>query len=66
MTVNLDLADLYGKDIKGNWTLEITDNWGSDRTGTLNSWSLIVTTEAFGSLARAGDRGRSQRIGWNP
>ena len=39
-----NLADLYGKDINGTWTLEVTDDWGGN-TGTLNSWSLIVKLE---------------------
>jgi subtilisin-like proprotein convertase family protein len=44
-----NLADLYDKDINGSWTLEVTDDWGGN-TGTLNSWSLIVTLEVKGPL----------------
>lgn len=44
-----NLADLYGKDINGIWTLEVTDDWKS-KTGTLNSWSLIVKLKTKGSL----------------
>ena len=36
------LADLSTKDINGTWTLEITDDWSSSRSGILNSWCLIV------------------------
>ena len=35
------LADLSGKDVHGEWTLEVTDDsWYA--SGTLNSWSLIA------------------------
>src|SRR5262245_2030762 len=37
------LADLDGKDVHVTWTLEITDTAEPDN-GTLNGWSLIVTT----------------------
>ena len=40
-----NLADLYGKEMSGTWTLEVTDDWSSSRAGTLNAWSLIVTFE---------------------
>ena len=39
------LADFKTRDIAGTWTLEVTDDWGVSRAGTLNSWSLIVTLE---------------------
>jgi len=35
------LSDLIGKDLQGEWTLEVTDDsWYA--SGTLNSWSLIA------------------------
>lgn len=37
-----DLAELYGKEMEGQWTLEVTDDSGASRAGTLNAWSLIV------------------------
>lgn len=37
------LAQLRGENPNGDWTLEITDT-GSGDTGTLNSWSLSLTT----------------------
>ena len=40
-----NLAELYGKDIEGKWSLEVTDDWSSSRAGTLNSWSLIISIE---------------------
>lgn len=35
------LSQLDGEEISGTWTLEITDD-SRGRTGTLNSWSMIV------------------------
>ncbi|NQV31230.1 MAG: proprotein convertase P-domain-containing protein, partial [Phycisphaeraceae bacterium] len=35
------LSQLDGEEIFGTWTLEITDD-SHHRTGTLNSWSLII------------------------
>jgi subtilisin-like proprotein convertase family protein len=43
------LADLYGKDIIGIWTLEVTDDWGGN-TGDLNSWSLIAKLQVKGPI----------------
>jgi subtilisin-like proprotein convertase family protein len=40
------LADFIGKDMAGTWTLEVTDDWGPQHAGTLNSWSLIIQQEA--------------------
>jgi len=40
-----NLAGLYGKDMEGTWTLEVTDDWSTSRAGTLNAWSLILTFE---------------------
>lgn len=40
-----NLAELYGKEMSGTWTLEVTDDSGVSRSGTLNDWSLIVTFE---------------------
>jgi subtilisin-like proprotein convertase family protein len=40
-----DLSLLEGEDVNGTWTLEITDD-KRRRSGTLNSWSLIVTESA--------------------
>ncbi|MBN1588540.1 MAG: proprotein convertase P-domain-containing protein, partial [Pirellulales bacterium] len=37
------LADFNGAAANGTWTLEITDRWSYDE-GTLNAWSLNVTT----------------------
>ena len=37
------LGAFYGEDPNGNWTLTVNDNAGAD-TGTINSWSLDVTT----------------------
>ncbi len=45
-----NLAELYGKDVTGTWTLEVTDDAGKTRAGTLNSWSLIVTIEVLEPL----------------
>lgn len=39
------LGDFNTKEIQGTWTLEVTDDWSSSRSGILNSWSLIATTE---------------------
>jgi subtilisin-like proprotein convertase family protein len=36
------LSDFIGKDMAGTWTLEVTDDWGPQNAGTLNSWSLII------------------------
>ena len=35
------LSSLYGENITGTWTLEVTDHSGGD-IGKLNSWSLII------------------------
>ena len=40
-----NLAELYGMDVTGTWTLEVTDDTNKNRAGTLNSWSLIVTLD---------------------
>ncbi|MBN2313408.1 MAG: proprotein convertase P-domain-containing protein [Sedimentisphaerales bacterium] len=45
-----NLADVYGNEIEGTWTLEVTDDWSSSRAGTLNAWSLIVTIELSAPL----------------
>jgi subtilisin-like proprotein convertase family protein len=45
------LNDFIGDDAAGNWTLEIRDTATGD-TGTLNSWSLNITT---GELSRTTD-----------
>ncbi len=45
-----NLSDLYGKDIAGMWTLEVTDDWSASRAGTLSSWSLIAEMEALKPL----------------
>jgi subtilisin-like proprotein convertase family protein len=37
------LSALNGKNIKGTWTLRVTDSKNNGVTGTLVSWSLIVT-----------------------
>jgi subtilisin-like proprotein convertase family protein len=39
------LADFVGKSARGTWTLEVRDTATQDM-GTLNSWSLAVTTAA--------------------
>jgi subtilisin-like proprotein convertase family protein/subtilisin family serine protease len=39
------LATLNGKNPNGTWRLEVTDDAGAD-VGTLNSWSVIITTAA--------------------
>lgn len=44
------LADFDGQDMQGTWTLEVRDEKKSD-TGTLNSWSLIVTQPNRSTLA---------------
>ena len=44
-----NLADLYSKDIKGTWTLELTDDWGGN-VGTVNSWSLIAKLQVKGPV----------------
>lgn len=44
-----NLADLYGKDINGTWTLEVTDDWGGN-VGTVNSWSLIAELQVKGPV----------------
>jgi len=41
-----NLADMDGKDIAGTWTLEVTDDASSNRSGTLNAWSLIIEQES--------------------
>ena len=38
------LATLDGKDTQGTWTLELTDD-KLRKTGTLNSWALLVTAQ---------------------
>ncbi len=43
------LATLNGKAPNGTWKLEITDNYLSADGGTLNSWSLAITTGSGGS-----------------
>lgn len=52
------LADFNGMSTLGEWTLEITDDYGQD-AGTLNSWSLetCTTTSAgiFDNLVDASD-----------
>jgi hypothetical protein len=34
-----DLSAFFGEDCKGDWTLKVSDNAGSD-TGTVNQWKL--------------------------
>jgi subtilisin-like proprotein convertase family protein len=46
-----NLSNLYGKEMSGTWTLEVTDDWSSSRAGTLNSWSLIMTFEVSEPLS---------------
>ena len=41
------LATFYGMSLTGDWTLEIVDNAGGD-IGTLNDWSLDITTSGGG------------------
>lgn len=41
------LGAFNGKDAEGSWRLRVSDNAGQD-TGTLNSWSLEITTEGGG------------------
>ena len=49
------LADFDGESANGTWTLEITDQWSQDQ-GTLNSWSLdISTAETSTRTDAAGD-----------
>jgi len=55
---SLSLFD--GQDANGTWTLEVIDEWATD-TGTLNSWSLeitsgetITTTDANGEFRFSG------------
>lgn len=45
------LAALDGKQLSGIWQLEIGDDTTNGLTGTLNSWSLIVTHESSGGVA---------------
>lgn len=40
------LGRLNGQSTKGTWTILVADNFTTD-TGTLNSWSLIVTPRAY-------------------
>lgn len=54
------LSDVYGEAASGTWTLELTDDAGSD-VGTLVNWSLkftvaepLTTTAADGSYALTG------------
>jgi subtilisin-like proprotein convertase family protein len=46
-----DLTVLNGKNVEGTWTLEVTDDWGLSRVGTLNAWSLIATIGVAEPLA---------------
>lgn len=39
-----NLSDFDGKDPRGTWKLHVTDDAGDD-VGTLNSWSLTITTD---------------------
>ena len=34
-----DVKDFNAEDAKGDWTLQVTDQWGQD-TGSLNSWII--------------------------
>jgi subtilisin-like proprotein convertase family protein len=38
------LADFNGRNARGTWTLELTDNSGNGVTGSLNNWSLTFQT----------------------
>ncbi len=40
---DFDVSDFNGENASGTWTLNVSDNASAD-TGTLNSWSLNVTT----------------------
>jgi subtilisin-like proprotein convertase family protein len=40
------LSRLNGESTEGNWSVHVADNFAID-TGTLNSWSLIITPVAF-------------------
>lgn len=44
---SFDLSDFDGKDAAGTWTLTVIDHANAD-VGTLNSWSLELTTCASG------------------
>lgn len=46
------LADLVGENPNGTWTLEITDTQTGD-VGTLNSWSLTLSTGDIGVMTDA-------------
>lgn len=44
------LGRLNGQSTQGTWTILVADNFSQD-TGTLNSWSLMVTPKAFSCAA---------------
>ena len=44
-----DQTAFAGISLDGTWTLTITDHFKNGATGTLNSWSLMVTPAAAGS-----------------
>src|SRR5262249_640178 len=46
------LAALQGKNVKGTWTLRVTNTYGQ-RVGKIPSWSLIVTRTSNGNPVAA-------------
>ena len=41
------LGRLNGLSTKGNWTVQVTDNFSANSGGRLNAWSLIVTPVSY-------------------